>query len=199
MNARRLGLATAGLAIAGAAAAQTTIAPKYTIDSARSEITWDLPATLHTVHGKVPKLSGSVETARGLKARVVVEAAPMATGNEKRDATMREKVLEVAKFPQIVFESEAIEADPAKLASGQPIAGKVKGTLTVHGKGLPVEATVQAKPDGDAIVVSGGFDLAWKQYGLWNPSFGLVKVREPLKVRFKLRAVPAASAAAPAL
>jgi polyisoprenoid-binding protein YceI len=179
------------LALAAAARAMPDLSPRYTIEAAASQITWDLPATLHTVHGKVPKLSGTVETSGGLKARVVVEAAPMATGNEKRDATMREKVLEVAKFPQIVYESESIEVDLAKLAAGQAIAGRAKGTLTVHGKGLPVESIVHAKPDGRAVVVSGTFSLPWKQYGLWDPSFGLVKVREPITVSFRLKAVPA--------
>jgi polyisoprenoid-binding protein YceI len=184
-------LGLAGLALAAAVLAQGSLPAKYTIDPAGSEITWDLPATLHTVHGKVPKLSGTVETEAGLKARVVVEAAPMATGNEKRDATMRERVLEVAKFPEIVFESDAIEADTSKLAAGQPIAGKVKGTLTVHGKALPIECVVQAKPEGNAVTLSGGFALAWKRYELWDPSFGIIKVREPIQVKFRLKAVPA--------
>lgn len=191
MTRRALTVSFVGLVLAAAARATPDLSPKYTIEAAGSEITWDLPATLHTVHGKVPKLSGTVETGGGLKARVVVEAAPMATGNEKRDATMREKVLEVAKFPEIVYESESIEVDLAKLAAGQAIAGRAKGTLTVHGKGLAVESIVHAKPDGRAVVVSGTFSLPWKQYGLFDPSFGLVKVREPITVSFRLKAVPA--------
>jgi polyisoprenoid-binding protein YceI len=186
---RKIVLPIAGFALAAMVGAQA-LPGKYTIDPAGSQITWELPATLHTVHGKVPKLSGTVETEGGLKARVVVQAAPMSTGNEKRDATMREKVLEVAKFPEIVFESGAIDADLTPLSSGQPVTGKVKGTLTVHGKGLPVEAIVQARRDGEAVVVTGGFELPWKQYGLWDPSFGLIKVREPIRVTFRLKAVP---------
>ncbi|HEY7863261.1 MAG TPA: YceI family protein [Thermoanaerobaculia bacterium] len=188
---RRIVLHVAGFVLAATVVAQSALPAKYTIETAGSQITWELPATLHTVRGTVPKLSGTVETTGGLKARVVVEAAPMATGNEKRDATMREKVLEVAKFPEIVFESEAIQADSSKLAAGQPIAGKVKGTLTVHGKALPIESIVQAKPEGGAVILTGSFALPWKQYGLWDPSFGLVKVREPLQVTFRLRAIPA--------
>ena len=43
----------------------------------------------------------------------------------------------------------------------------------------------------DHALLSGAFDLAWKAYGLTDPSFGIVKVREPMKVLFRLNALPA--------
>jgi polyisoprenoid-binding protein YceI len=79
---------------------------RYTIDAAHSTIAWELPATLHTVHGAVPDFSGSVELETGpqgehvARGRVSVRAGNMRTGNDSRDKTMREKVLEVDRFPE---------------------------------------------------------------------------------------------------
>ncbi len=44
----------------------------------------------------------------------------------------------------------------------------------------------------DGAVLSGSFPLAWKQFGLADPSFGIITVREPLRVVFRLNAVPEA-------
>ena len=103
-----LGLCAFSPARAGVAGGRVA---RYAIDPAHSTIAWELPATLHTVHGTVPDFSGSVELetgperrARRREAACRVRAGAMRTGNESRDKNMREKVLEVDRFPEIVFE-----------------------------------------------------------------------------------------------
>jgi polyisoprenoid-binding protein YceI len=121
------------------AEAESPRAARYAIDAQRSTISWELPATLHTVRGTVPELSGSVELETGpggeqvVRGRVSVRAAAMKTGNESRDQKMREKVLEVDRYPEIVFDLDAVEADWSKLAGGGAFDAKVSGRLTVHG------------------------------------------------------------------
>jgi polyisoprenoid-binding protein YceI len=169
---------------------------RYAIDTAHSTIAWELPATLHTVHGAVPDFSGSVELESGpqgeraARGRVSVRASAMGTGNESRDKNMREKVLEVDRFPEIVFELDRAETDWASLSGDRPFEAKVSGRLTVHGKTLALEVPVTVEPSSEAVTLSGSFPLRWKSgYGLYDPSFALVTVREPLKVTFRLRAV----------
>ena len=169
---------------------------RYTIDAAHSTIAWELPATLHTVHGAVPDFSGSVELETGpqgehaARGRVSVRAGNMRTGNDSRDKTMREKVLEVDRFPEIVFELDRAEIDWSRLSGDRPVEATVAGRLTVHGKTLPLEVPVTVEPSSEVVTLSGSFPLRWKSgYGLYDPSFALVTVREPLKVTFRLRAV----------
>lgn len=170
---------------------------RYAIDPARSAIAWELPATLHTVHGTAPELSGSVEIetdhegSRTVRGRVVVRAGAMKTGNEKRDRTMREKVLETDAYPEILFETERVEAEWSKFASGGAFEAKVSGRLTVHGKALTLDVPVSVEPSGQTVVLSGSFPLRWKSFGLYDPSFGIVTVREPMRVTFRLTAVSA--------
>jgi hypothetical protein len=39
-------------------------------------------------------------------------------------------------------------------------------------------------------MLAGSFSVGWKQFGLPDPSFGIITVREPLRVTFRLKAVP---------
>lgn len=178
------------------AAEEPAPAYRYRVDAGGSELTWELPATLHTVHGRAPELSGTVDATAGehgdwsIQAKVVVKAAAMVTGNEKRDRNMREKVLETDRFPEIVFEARRIRADLSRLKPGERFTAEVEGDLTVHGKAAPVRLPVDVSVSADSVVLQGFFALSWKQYGLNDPSFGIVTVRDPLKVQFRLRAVP---------
>ncbi|HEX7253128.1 MAG TPA: YceI family protein [Thermoanaerobaculia bacterium] len=175
-------------------------AARYSIDAAHSTIAWELPATLHTVHGQVPDFSGSVELESGSKGeraargRVTIRAGTMRTGNESRDKSMREKVLEVDPFPEIVFDLDRVETDWSRLSGDRPFEARVAGRLTVHGKTLPLEVPVTVEPSSEAVTVAGSFPVRWKSdYGLYDPSFAFVTVGEPMKVTFRLRAVASES------
>lgn len=171
-------------------------ATSYRLDPAGSTLFWELPATLHTVHGTVPEPDGSIQAAPGpegswsVRGRVTVRAASMRTGHDSRDRTMREKVLETQRFPLIVFDVTKVTGDLSRLATQEPFTVNLEGELTIHGKSLPLELPVRVEVSGGAVLLSGSFPLRWKQYGLSDPSFAFVRVREPLRVTFRLRAVP---------
>jgi polyisoprenoid-binding protein YceI len=192
MRAPRVGLALLVLGAAGAFAEQPAL--HYRIEAAGSVLNWDLPATLHTVRGRAPEVSGSIDAAQGIggqwqiQARIVVKAAAMVTGNEKRDRTMREKVLETDRFPEIVFESRQVTADLSRFKAGERLTAEVLGDLTVHGKPAAVRLPVEVSVFPDHVVLQGSFPLSWKQYGVYDPSFGIVTVKDPMKVSFRLRA-----------
>jgi polyisoprenoid-binding protein YceI len=193
---RAVGGVSAGVvfAVAAACAAQDLRELHYRIESAGSELRWELPATLHTVHGSAPEVEGRVdaESSGGewaVRSRIAVRAATMVTGNASRDRTMREKVLETDAFPEIVFEARRVIADLTRFQAGRHFTADVSGDLMVHGKRLPLRLPVEVEVLADRAVLSGSFPLLWKAYGLPDPSFGLVKVREPMKVLFRLNAV----------
>src|SRR5262249_39995137 len=105
----------------------------YSIDAAGSELAWELPATLHTVHGKAPELSGRVDAVPAengewsIQARIVVKAAAMVTGNASRDRNMREKVLETDRYPEIVFEARTVRADLSRFKPGERLTAEAEG------------------------------------------------------------------------
>ena len=194
MRAGRPAVATL-LVLAASALAQERSGIHYRIVAAGSDLRWDLPATLHTVHGVAPQLSGKVDATPGaggewkIRSRIVVAAAALTTGRKSRDEKMRE-VLETGKFPEIVFEARYVTADLSRFPKDEHFTVEVTGDLTVNGKAVRVKLPVDVFVRPDHVLLQGSFPLAWKQFGLDDPSFGLVRVREPLRVRFLLRAVP---------
>ena len=148
------------------------------------------------MHGKAPEVSGTVDAELAVNGewrvhvRVVVAAGAMTTGNSSRDKKMRETVLETARFPEIVFESNQVKADLARLRKGEHFTVEVIGDLSVHGKAVSVQLPVDVYVFEDHVVAQGVFPLLWKQYGLADPSFGIITVKEPMKVLFRLEAAP---------
>src|SRR5215470_16680425 len=120
---RHFGLAV--LLAAFHAAGEEPAGYHYRIEPTGSELTWELPATLHTVHGRAPRISGRLDATPGgngewkVQSRIVVAAAAMESGSESRDKKMREKTLEVDKFPEIVFEARRVVGDLSKLHPGE--------------------------------------------------------------------------------
>jgi polyisoprenoid-binding protein YceI len=178
---------------------------RYRFDAARSVLRWELPATLHTVRGVAPRFGGFVQAdplpdgGFDVRARIVVDAAAMNTGNAKRDRTMREKVLATDRYPEIAFALKGFTGPLSKMRPGETFTAQVEGTLTVHGHTEPVLLPVDVHVFEDHVLVSGTFPVHWKKYGLADPSFGLVRVKEPLHVIFRLRAVPEKTGDRPSL
>lgn len=168
---------------------------RYRLEVAVSSLRWELPATLHIVRGIAPVFHGSIETDAavpgGWLGRIVVPAASMVTGNRRRDRTMRDKILETDRYPEIVFELKSLTGDVSQLRPGDSFTVQVAGDLTVHGRKATVQLPVDVHVFADSIVIAGSFPLHWREFGLTDPSFGVVKVKEPMLVLFRLRAVPA--------
>jgi polyisoprenoid-binding protein YceI len=189
-------LALAGVAVS---AVEDPVHPLlYKIEVAGSSVRWELPVTFEPIKGVVPLFHGSIEAkplstgAWDVSARIVVSAAAMRTGNRRRDRTLREKVLETARYPEIVFELRQFTGDLSRFRPGQTFPVQVVGDLTVHGKTAPVQLPVDVSVFPKAVILTGSFPVHWKAYGLEDPSFPVVaRVKEPMFVAFRLRAVPA--------
>lgn len=193
---RSIAFAALGVLATAGVGAQAPAPLRYRFDAARSVLRWELPATLHTVRGVAPRFEGFVQADPlpdgrfDVRARIAVNAAAMNTGNPKRDRTMREKVLETERYPEIVFELVRFTGAVPAMRSGETFTAQIGGRLTIRGRTEPILLPIDVHVLEDHAVVTGSFPVHWKKYGLADPSFGLVKVREPLQVVFRLRAVP---------
>jgi YceI-like domain len=170
---------------------------RYRIEVAGSSVRWELPASFRPIMGIVPLFHGFVEAvplssgAWDIRSRIVVPAASMRTGSRLRDRTLREKVLETDRFPEIVFELRRFTGDLSRFRPGEAFSVQVAGDLTVHGKTARVQLPVEVSVFPGAVFLRGSFPVHWKSYGLQDPSFPVVaRVKEPMQVDFRLRAVP---------
>ena len=120
----------------------------------------------------------------GALLRIIVPLAHLETGIDLRDRHMREKYLEVQKYPDAVLE---VPWGALKLPEdGKASTGEAHGKLTLHGrtKELPFQYTVQRT--GAAYQVSGSLPLNLKDFGIEVPSYMGVTVKPDIQtaVRF---------------
>lgn len=101
------------------------------LDSTHSRLGFTASTLLYDVAGQFTKfdlqIEGDSQDLSKAKIKVVVDAASIKSGDAKRDEHLKnEDFLDVAKYPNIVFESDSIQQKGDKVT--------VQGTLSLHGK-----------------------------------------------------------------
>lgn len=121
------------------------------------------------------------EDAKGIS--VTVPLAKLTTGIALRDRHMREKYLEVAKFPnaELVVARSAVH-EPAAGASAD---GDANGNMTIHGKSRAISFHYAAKREGNVLHVSGSAPLNMNDFGIETPSYMGVRVKPDVELFFR--------------
>jgi len=122
--------------------------------------------------------------------RVVVDPAAMSVIDETRDKAeiervMREDVLEVSRFPTIVFASTRVSA--AKLDETR-YRIDIAGRLSLHGVTRDHTLSADAILMGDLLRSNGAFTLLQSDYSIKLVSVGgsAIKLKDELKFTFDL-------------
>lgn len=136
------------------------------------------------IEGKTSDLS-VVDGANTLS--VTVPLVALATGIELRDRHMREKYLEVQKYPQA--ELSVPRASLKIPTAGQETSDETQGTLRLHGQTHPVKFNYRAKRSGDSFAVQGTMRVNMNEYGINVPSYLGITVKPEVEVAVKFDAV----------
>ena len=176
-----------------------TVAPprvlRYRFVPEQSTLAFELSTTYRVVKGKTGAWHGSVEVDPAspgvVKGGLHIHAESIETGNSRRDLDVRDKVLEAAKFPEIVFEAKTYKGNLSSFEPGPTITVEVAGELTIHGVTKPIQTSVQCAvfPDHH-VFVAGAVPVFWKAFGLRDMSRLFLKIKDPMLIVFKLWAVP---------
>jgi len=111
--------------------------------------------------------------------KVVVPLENMKTGIDLRDRHMREKYLEVQKYPNAVLE---VPWSEIKLPEdGQSVTAKAKGKMTLHGKTQQVPFTYTVQRKGNDYQVTGNTPLNIKSFGIDIPNYMGVTVKPDIE------------------
>ncbi len=140
--------------------------------------------------GETQFVPGSFESA---SIKITIKADSIVLSNEVKEKdrleieqTMRDQVLEIAKYPEIVFVSSNISV--SRLAEGRHRA-RIIGDLTLHGvtlKNLWISAETIAT--GDSLRAQGEFSLKQTDFGIkpFSAAGGTIKLKNELKFTFDL-------------
>jgi polyisoprenoid-binding protein YceI len=111
---------------------------------------------------------------------VSVPLANLTTGIGLRDHHMRDKYLEVSKYPVATLTI----ARSALLFphGGEPIKSDVPGTLQLHGQARPVTIHYEAKGAGNGLDAHGAFRINMNEFGISVPVYLGVTVKPDIDV-----------------
>lgn len=112
---------------------------------------------------------------------LIVPLAEVKTGIALRDRHMREKYLEVAKYPDVRL-AVPLASLPAP-AEGATVKGELKGLLSLHGKQQEIVFKYQASCGAQSLCTAkGGFTINVKDYGIVVPSYLGVTLKPDIDV-----------------
>jgi polyisoprenoid-binding protein YceI len=119
--------------------------------------------------------------------KVNVGLSNLSTGIGLRDKHMKEKYLEVQKYPNAELQ---VERSALNLPGpGQDTSADADGTLSLHGQTHPVKFHYKAKREGDKYSVQGTMHLNMRDYGIAVPSYLGITVKPDVDVAVKFDAV----------
>jgi polyisoprenoid-binding protein YceI len=150
-----------------------------------TKITWTLGAMLHTVHGTFRLKCGDIhfdpDTGKATGA-VVMDAASGESGNESRDSNMHKKVLESAKYGEILFAPDQVEG---KVNLEGKSSVKLHGVLKIHGAAHEITAPAEVTIKDNQLSADIKFDVPYVAWGMKDPSTFLLKVSKTVAIEMQ--------------
>jgi polyisoprenoid-binding protein YceI len=144
----------------------------------------------------IPNFGGTVQFAYGTvepaSLQMTIKADSLSvtdkvsdSDRQKIETTMREEVLEVAKYPEIVFKTTSVKA--TKTDEGKYQA-RLTGELTLHGTTRPLAMNAVLEFGSDALHARGQFSIRQSTFGIKQVSVagGTVKVKDELRFTFDI-------------
>jgi polyisoprenoid-binding protein YceI len=164
-----LSLGLMGMSSVGYAALSTATDPRVSFDASG-------PAGMK-IEGTTADLSVADD---GVNVVTTVPLANLTTGITLRDHHMRDKYLEVAKYPVATL---TVPRSALKVPqTGEQSAADVAGTVQLHGQTRPVRVHYEAKGDGASLSVRGTFHIKMTDFGITVPDYFGVTVKPDVDV-----------------
>jgi polyisoprenoid-binding protein YceI len=178
-------------------------APRYVIDAQGSRFTISAYATgLLSAVGHDPVIAArdiqgeaqfAPDSPGATTLRVRIAAKSMAVQNDVSEKDRREiqqamydQVLEVTKYPEMVYEGAGARVDQ----NGGRLRVEIDGKLTLHGTTRSQRVSAQLFPVGDTIRAQGEFTIRQADFGIkpYSAVGGTLKIKDEIKCAFDLLA-----------
>jgi polyisoprenoid-binding protein YceI len=157
------------------------------LDPARSEIHWTLGDVTHIVKGTF-RLKGGMMTfdpkTGAAQGQILVYVDSGDSGNSRRDAKMKNDVLESRKYPQAFFHPTRIVGT---LQPGSTQELTVEGTFNIHGADHPLTLKFNVQMDGADATATTHFVVPYVAWGMKDPSVLIFRVAKQVTVDVMVR------------
>lgn len=144
----------------------------------------------HSIGGSAafaPNLAGPASLEVTIDSNSLAETSDRFSSEDRRkiDSTMRQEVLECAKYLEIIFKSTQVSVINADRGEYEV---RIVGDLTLHGITHSTAMEARATLDGKAVQAAGEVSLKQSDYGMkrvWAVG-GAVKVKDEIKIAFSI-------------
>jgi polyisoprenoid-binding protein YceI len=106
--------------------------------------------------------------------RVTADLSMLRSDNSMRDGQLKRQALETATYPMAAFQLTQPIALDGVAAEGETIAATAVGDLTLHGVTRGVSLSLQGQLTHGRVVVVGSLDIPFADFGIQQPSSGMV-------------------------
>lgn len=165
---------------------------RYTLDSTRSQLTFEANSTTGHFIGRATDVSGWAKTADTLsfahaRGEVRVQVASVHTGIGLRDRHLRSD-MKADRFREVVVTIDSARVSPMR-ESAHP--AMLVGTISFRGITRALTATAGIRLAGDTMVVTGGIPMRFTDFAMKPPTrvLGLTRVRDEWEIGFSIRFV----------
>jgi polyisoprenoid-binding protein YceI len=146
-----------------------------------------------TAVGRSNEIEGllSIEGTSAPVVDITVQIENITSDDSRRDGQFRGRIMNAAEFPTAEFRiTEPIEF--GRIPEGdETVTATATGELTLRGVTNPVTFDVTAQTSEGRIGVLGSIPVLFEDYGIENPSFGIVATEDDGLVEFVLVFEPA--------
>jgi polyisoprenoid-binding protein YceI len=162
------------------------------LDPTATKIDFTLAATMHTVHGTFKLKSSRIRfdpSTGKMAGSIVIDATSGDTGNSSQDAKMHSDILESKQFPEIIFMPNLAKGPLIQMLNQQKAAHvEVAGLFRLHGQDHDVTLTLSVEPGpAGRMDISTEFTVPYVEWGLKNPSDGVLHVADTVEVNLRTR------------
>jgi polyisoprenoid-binding protein YceI len=186
---------TCAIGLAGLVMTGTVVAAGDTLQVTRGEVSVMCPLTVGgSFEAKTDVVKGEVTVAgptEPLNGALHVDLQSLETGIGLRDRHMKSNYLEVEKGAEYA----AARLEDIRV---EKLAGKTtfRGVLTLHGSRRPVTGTAEIKPTSSGYRVEATFPLRTAEFGIPEPTYLGVGVKDQVQVRVNFVAARAVTTVA---
>jgi polyisoprenoid-binding protein YceI len=142
-----------------------------------------VPSLLH-INGKGTAPSGDLQIdGTKVTGTLTADLTTLDSGISLRDHHMKEKYLEVGKFPNATLKVKDVTL-PATwtMATPEVTDQPFKGLLTMHGVEKPIEGTFSITKAGAGISTSAKFNVQLSNYGIEIPKYLGITIKDDVPV-----------------
>lgn len=141
------------------------------------------------INGTGAKVNGTLSMSeKSLKGNFVVHLQELKTGISLRDDHMKDKFLEVGKYPDASLTITEMNLPQNPFVSAVKLSGiTFKGTLKVHGTESPVDGTADIDSTGPQVIAEVKTKTTIPAHQIEKPSYLGVKVADEIEIQAHLK------------